>query len=149
MNTEKDTQDTFDRYRQAADKWHDLYTGWVKGIIVISAGLVSVLVSLRQNKSETQLEHILFSMTIISLTLGILTGVILLHRQIKLTGMVREWYFGIFADKLLYGEKQLKADFLEAGILYTICEYAFYAFSIISLLSLTSYAILKDSVTVY
>ena len=147
MNIDNDTRVAFDKYKQTADKWHDLYSAWVRGIIVVSAGLVSVLVSLRQNKSDTEIEHVLFSATIISLTLCILTGVIVLHRQVELTGKERKFYFQALKDKMFHGDKSVKADYLEVSKLYEIVEYVFYASATISLLALTSYAVLKDSLT--
>jgi uncharacterized membrane protein len=64
MNLDKQTQEIFDKYKSVEDKSHDLFSSWVKTIVAVSAGLVSVLVSLRQTTSDTKLQHVLFSITI-------------------------------------------------------------------------------------
>jgi uncharacterized membrane protein len=148
MNLDKQTFEIFNKYRSAEDKSHDLFSSWVKTIVAVSAGLVSVLVSLRQTKSDTPLQHVLFSLTIIGLTLGILSGVILLRRQIALTDKQRNFYRKKLGEKLLYNNFPETLEFLSVGKLYKIAMYVFYLSLTISLLALTVYAVLKDSLTV-
>lgn len=148
MNLDKQTQEIFDKYKSVEDKSHDLFSNWVKTIVAVSAGLVSVLVSLRQTTSETKLQHILFSITIIGLTLGILSGAILLHRQIALTDKLRKFYWEQLEHKLFYNKNPDQIGFLEVGIIYKISIYVFYLSLTISLLALTIYAVIKDSLSV-
>lgn len=140
-----DIKDTYEKYKELENKSHDLFSNWIRTIIAISAGLVSVLVSLRQNKSDTQLEHILFSTTIIGLTLGILSGAILLHRQIALTDKHRKWYWERLADKLFDSNQTDVVEILKVSIIYKMAKYIFYLSLTISLLALMVYAVLKDS----
>ncbi len=45
MNLDRQTQEIFDKYKSVEDKSHDLFSNWVKTIVAVSAGLVSVLIS--------------------------------------------------------------------------------------------------------
>lgn len=145
MDIDKDTKEAYEKYTELAYKWHDLFANWIKTIVAISAGLISVLVSLKQTNSETTSELLLFSTSIIGLTIGILSGVILLHRHIELIEKSREWHYNQLLKRLSETSIKGEVDILKVGAIYKICEYVFYSSLTMSLLALTTYAILKDS----
>ena len=144
MNTNQNVKETYNKYSELNDKWHDQFTNWVKNIVITATGLLSVLVSLRQHKSDTIIEHILFSITIIGLTLGILSGVILLHRQINLIGKLRKWTHERLAELMFDNDNTTKVDFLKPDKIYKISEYFFYVALTTAILALTIYAVMKD-----
>jgi hypothetical protein len=144
MNTNQHVKETYNKYSELSDKWHDQFSNWVKIIVITATGLLSVLVSLRQHKSDTIVEHILFSITIIALTLDILSGVILLHRQINLIGKLRKWTRERLVELMFDNDNTTKADFLKPDKIYKFSEYIFYVALTTAILALTIYAVIKD-----
>lgn len=144
MNIDERTKELFDKYTNLGYEWHDKYSNWVKNIVTICVGMLSVIVSLRQNKSDTQIEHILFTITIIGLTLGILSGVILLHRHIDLIDKHRKWTHQILGERMFDNDKTIKVEFLSPNKIYKISEYIFYVTLIVAILALALFAVIKD-----
>jgi hypothetical protein len=144
MNTNQHVKKTYNKYSDLNDKWHDQFSNWVKTIVITATGLLSVLVSLRQHKSDTIVEHILFSITIIGLTLGILSGVILLHRQINLIGKLRKWTHERLAELMFDNDNKTKVDVLMPDKIYKFSECIFYVALITAILALTIFAVIKD-----
>jgi hypothetical protein len=144
MNTNQHVKETYNKYSELNEKWHDQFSNWVKTIVVTTTGLLSILISLKQHKSDNIVEHILFSVTIIGLTLGILSGVILLHRQINLIGKLRKWTHERLAELMFDNDNKIKVDFLKPDKIYKFSEYIFYVALITAILALTIYAVIKD-----
>ena len=144
MNTNQHVKETYNKYSELNDKWHDQFSNWVKTIVVTATGLLSILVSLRQDKSDNIIEHILFSVTIIGLTLGILSGVILLHRQISLIGKFRRWTHERLAELMFDNDNRTKFEMIVPNTIYKVSEYVFYGALTTAILALTIYAVIKD-----
>lgn len=144
MNTNQNVKDTYNKYSELNDKWHDQFSNWVKTIVVTATGLLSILISLRQHKSDTITEHVLFSITIIGLTFGILSGVVLLHRQINLIGKLRKWTHERLGELMFDNDNRIKFEMIMPDKIYKVSEYFFYSALTIAILALTIYAVIKD-----
>lgn len=145
MNMDKETIELVEKYTKMGYEWHEKYSSWVKNIVTISVGMISVLTSFKQNTSETKIEHILFSITIIGLALGILSGVLLLHRHVHILDKHRKWTHQILGERMFDNDKTIKVEFLSPNKIYKVSENVFYATMIVAILALSAFAVIKDA----
>lgn len=144
MSITEQSKKTFEVLSELDNKRSELFNVWVKTIVAISAGLVSVLVTLKHQKSDNIYEHILFSISIISLSISILSGIILLHRNIHMIDKLRFWTVERLSEQIFDNDYSIKSEVLRPNIAYRISESVFYVALTLAILSLTVYAILKD-----
>lgn len=136
-----------DQYRELVSvqqKRKDKFFIWLRHILLMASGLLSVLIGLHQNKSQNDYERIIFAITISTLAFGILTGSILLFSEVDTLirlqkayakQLIRQRDEGIQVDKLVSVPNGKFFSFLEK-----ICYSSF----IISIVSLVFYAIQLD-----
>jgi len=126
-----------------SEKRYSKYYDWIRHLILISAGLIGILVSLKSNKSETGLEYLTFIIAISGLGIGILTGSISLYSEIHILDKVRKKY----ADRLieiLKGQTQdIPFAVVDKNIFFKIVEFICFSSFFISMMSLIIYGILK------
>jgi len=117
---------------------------WIRHIITILIGLLTVLIAFKSAKSVNCFHHILFSTILSSIGTGIISGTIFLFHEIN-----------VFKQELKFQNeslsKRLKGDFtsifyreIKKNRIYLICEYLFYSSSILSILTLIIYGIIID-----
>jgi len=117
---------------------------WIRHIITILIGLLTVLIAFKSAKSVNCFHHILFSTILSSIGTGIISGTIFLFHEIN-----------VFKQELKFQNeslsKRLKGDFtsifyreIKKNRIYLICEYLFYSSSILSILTLIIYGIILD-----
>lgn len=124
------------------EKKRNTFSDWLKNIITIATGLLAVLISLKTKKSESILEHNLFISTIISIALGILSGVIVLFSDIKVLSLF-ESSKKKQISQLLDG-KNYAIDHIAFPKIYNYLKYICFLSFFISLVCLIYYAILSD-----
>ncbi|MDX1830135.1 MAG: hypothetical protein R3342_11375 [Lutibacter sp.] len=69
-------------YAELLNSKLDKEINWFRNILTIAVGLFGILVSLKSNLNDTEYQKILFIITICTLALGILFGVIYLYSEI-------------------------------------------------------------------
>ena len=62
----------------AKDRESEKYFSWLRFLIGLTATLLGIIVSLRDTNDQTYYQHMLFATTILSMTLSIIFGSILL-----------------------------------------------------------------------
>lgn len=124
------------------EKKRNTFAEWLKNIITIATGLLAILISLKTKKSESIEEHFLFTFSIISIGLGILSGVIFLFSDINILSLF-ESKKKEQISRLLDGENYA-IDHITFPKFYVyikyICLFSFFC----SFISLIYYAILSD-----
>ncbi|MFD0991021.1 hypothetical protein ACFQ1R_13010 [Mariniflexile jejuense] len=122
---------------------NDKEYAWVKNVVSVSAILLGILISLKdETKIHSEIESKLFIITIILFGLCILCGLIFLyadsdteHRLVK-TVIEKEYELG--------GTSGLKATFVERRTIFYILRICFFVSLICSVLSLVAYAIYPE-----
>jgi Na+/proline symporter len=120
------------------------FTKWIRHIITILIGMLTVLIAFKSEKSITCFQHILFSTILSLIGIGIVSGTIFLFHEID-----------EFKQELKFQKeclsKRLKGDFttifhneIKRKKIYKVCEYTFYTSSILSVLTLVIYGIMLD-----
>ncbi|MBD0825520.1 hypothetical protein [Aestuariibaculum marinum] len=135
----KDTERLLNVRVSANDKEY----AWVKNVVSVSAILLGVLISLKDNsKIHSDIESKLFITTIIFFGLCILCGLIFLyadsdteHRLVKKV-IEKEYDLG--------GSNGLKATFVERRKIFYILRFCFFVSLICSVVSLVAYAIYPE-----
>jgi hypothetical protein len=120
------------------------YYAWLRQILLMASGLIGILVSLKNTKSENSIEHLAFVTTIISLGIGILAGSIVLFSEIKNLEKKKVLY-SQHVQKLINGDTKVSGlIYFNTGKFYQYIEYVSYFSLILSLIGLMVYAILLD-----
>ena len=140
-----DIQELIKKIEFADSKRHETYSNLIKSIIIVLAGLISVLVSLKTKRSSTLYEHNLFIITISLLSLGILLGAIVLYSEVHLWDKYREIRWKQLGERIFDNAEPLQVDYVNPNKFYKICKYVFYLTFFSSLLSLVLYAASVDS----
>jgi hypothetical protein len=119
----------------------DSFTTWIRHIITILVGLLTVLVAFSRNSFSDCITFYIFSSILISIAISIVTGVIFLFHNISDLNQIIK-----FERKIL--NKRLKGDFnthvsgkITTKRIYKICEIVFYCFSILTIVLLVIYGI--------
>ena len=113
---------------------------WLKNIITIASGFLAIIVSLKSEKSETDLQSILFIITILSISIGILSGLLVLFGDIVFLNLIVKKKKEQISK--LVSADSLEIDFVEVPKIYKYIGYMCYFSLIVSLFSLTYYAVL-------
>ena len=132
------------KHSAAREKAADMYTQWIRGIITLAAGMVSILVSLKQEKSETYQLHILFIFTIALLALCILFGAVVLYFFFFFLEKKRDIHWKHIYERLYENPTGLLFSETEAIPFYKTYKFLFYSSLVLSLLSLVLYASYSD-----
>ncbi|MCM8906802.1 DUF4231 domain-containing protein [Tenacibaculum finnmarkense] len=114
-----------------------------RNIITILVGLISVLVAFKGVNSPCNHVHLLFSATLISISLAILSGIVSLFRQVEESHRILMFQRENLSRRLngnLY--ERFEKDFPQKKM-FLIFEYLFYIFSSLSIVLLAMYGILK------
>jgi amino acid transporter len=118
--------------------------GWLRNIVAMATGLVSVIVSLRSGKSSTVLEHYLFVSTVSLLALGILLGSIALYAEVHLWTRIQKEY-GRLLKQVEAGTYTGQTHFLtESKPIFGRVEDAAYICLSMALVALIGFAWVSD-----
>jgi hypothetical protein len=117
---------------------------WIRHIITILIGLLTVLVAFRSDKSIDCFQHILFSTILVFIGSGIIFGTIFLFHEIDEFNQVLKFQKESLSQRLKGDFKSIFHKEIKRKMIYSICEYIFYGSSILSILTLIIYGILID-----
>lgn len=135
-------QKNIDKVDSLEKEKSESFTTWIRHIITILIGLLTVLVAFSKNNIADSVTLYLFSGILISIAVSVITGIIFLFHQISDLKQTL-----IFQKEAL--NRRLSGDFntilsgnIETKKIYKICEYIFYTFSILTVVLLVIYGIL-------
>ena len=118
-------------------------SNWIKNIITLLVGLISVLVAFKSDKPETEFIHLLFSQTLILLGLSVLSGIVFLYSSIDVLARNEKFQWESLSKRLRGNQEILTASIKDRKI-FVIFSWLFYISSVTSLISLIFYGIMKS-----
>lgn len=132
-----------DKLNEAYELRHSKYFPWIKNIVTLAIGFLGIIVSLKSGKSVDLLQHIFFIITISSLVIGILFGVIVLYSEIYLLNQKRKLSQENL-NRVISDKEKIKLQAINRPKIFDISEYCCFAFLILSLVTLVIYSSLSD-----
>ena len=91
-------------------KKSELHSNWIKNIITLLVGLLSILVAFKSDKPETELIHLLFSLTLILLGLSVLSGVVYLYNAIDVLNRKEKFHWESLSKRLRGNQEILETS---------------------------------------
>ena len=132
----------------AKDREIEKYFSWLRFQIGLSATLLGILVSLRNTNDQTYCQHIAFATTILSMTLSIIFGSILLFVEVRLLrDEIKQ------QEILLTKLANNKHELIEIVVInhpwyFKLVKLITLSFFYISLISLTTYALISEFIEI-
>nr|WP_315156385.1 hypothetical protein [uncultured Flavobacterium sp.] len=125
------------------DKKSELLSSWIKNIITLLVGLLSVLVAFKSNETETEFIHLLFSQTLILLGLSVISGVVFLYSEIEKLNRHESFHWESLR-KRLGGNEEILTVLIKDKKIFVFFSWLFYISSVTSVISLIWYGIMKN-----
>lgn len=142
-------KETVDYLQKNIDKVESLerdksesFTIWVRHILTILVGLLTILVAFNKNKIDDCLTFYLFSSILISIAISVIAGVIFLFHQISNLKQTIVFQREALNKRLSGDFKSILSDNIKTKNIYKLCEYIFYTFSLLTIILLVIYGIL-------
>lgn len=142
-------KETVDYLQKNIDKVESLerdksesFTIWLRHILTILVGLLTILVAFNKNKIDDCLTFYLFSSILISIAISVIAGVIFLFHQISNLKQTIVFQREALNKRLSGDFKSILSDNIKKKIIYKLCEYIFYTFSLLTIILLVIYGIL-------
>lgn len=127
----------------AQDLRNTKYYNWVKNIVTLAIGFLGIIVSLKSDEIQNFYQYLFFVITISSLAMGILAGVMILYSEVdflnKRKRFEKENLLRILDDK-----KIIKVKEIERTKIFDISEYIFIISFVVSTISVVIYSTLSD-----
>lgn len=141
-NTVDYLQKNIDKLESLEREKSESFTIWVRHILTILVGLLTILVAFNKNKIGDCLTFYLFSSILISIAISVIAGVCFLFHQIS--DLKQTIFFQREAlNKRLSGDfKSILSDNIKTKKIYKISEYIFYIFSLLTIILLVIYGII-------
>lgn len=121
----------------------ELQTNWIKNIITLLVGLLSILVAFKSDKPETEFIHLLFSLTLILLGLSVLSGIVFLYHPIDVL-IQKEKFHWESLSKRLRGNMEILDFSVKERKTLKFFSWLFYISSVTSVISLICYGIMRN-----
>ena len=129
--------------KSISSKKLEIQSNWIKNIITLLVGLISILVAFKSDKPETEFIHLLFSQTLILLGLSVLSGIVYLYSSIDV--LARNEKFQLESlGKRLRGNQEILISSIKDRKIFVFFSWLFYISSVSSLISLIWYGIMKN-----
>jgi hypothetical protein len=125
------------------NKKDETHSNWIKNIITLLVGLLSVLVAFKSDKQETEFIHLLFSQTLILLGISVLSGIFFLYSEVDRLKRKELFHLESLSKRLLGNKKILNASIVDRKI-FVFFSWLFYISSVSSVISLIWYGIMKN-----
>lgn len=114
---------------------------WLKQLLLLATGSLSVLVSLRAGTTNTHTAHVFLSVALAALGLGILFGAISLHGEVRLSHETLEQTKKELIRQFENPETLAEPAFCKLPAVYTVAETLCYTALVVAVISLVIYAI--------
>jgi len=128
--------------KDLSDSRNEKFFSWLKNLITISVGLLGILVSLNSDKIEDLKTSIAFIITISTLALGILSGVVLLYSEMHLLHKARLKKEEQLQN-ILDGKRKNNVEWIKRDWFFDLSEKVCFVSYLISLISIVIYSILS------
>ncbi|MFL1012362.1 hypothetical protein [Flavisericum labens] len=136
----KDTLKHLEDLKSLQDERNKVYREWLKNTLTIASAFLAIFVSLKSESEHNCIESVLFIITISTMSLGILLGVIILFADTVVLNL------SLIKKKeqilQLLDDQKVGFDRADRPTIYKYLEYICFSCLIVSLLCLTSYSIL-------
>lgn len=136
-------QNDFNNYLiQLVDKRNEAKYSYLRYILLLASGVLSVLISLNDGAFGSCLSHYLFNLSLLFLLLGILLGAFFLYADVYTSyGKVKS----VMERQELQerGETVDKISFYKRPKIFSYCEKICYVCLIIAVISLVAYKLLN------
>jgi hypothetical protein len=136
----KDTMKQLIELQEIQTERNRVYREWLKNTLTISSAFLAIFVSLKSNVEHNCIESILFIITISTMSLGILLGVLILFSDTVVLNlslkMKKEQILQLLNDETALFDR------VDRPKIYKYLEYVCFSCLVISLICLTSYSIL-------
>jgi hypothetical protein len=127
-------------YQKAGEEKDAKKYAWLRHIVLMASGGLTVLVSLHKDTPSNVVAHVLFSITIGLLGVGILFASIALYGEVHQAALkLKETAQYVIRQRK--GESNPLFSFLDMPKRYEVCETICYVSLILAILSLIIYAI--------
>lgn len=118
-------------------------SNWIKNIITLLVGLLSVLVAFKSDEPESEFIHLLFSQTLILLGISVLSGIVFLYSAID--RLSRKEIFHVESlSKRIRGNREFLNVSIKDKRIFVFFSWLFYISSVSSVISLIWYGIIKN-----
>jgi len=134
----KEAHEILDKLQDEKIKKH---IDWIKQVLILAAGLMSILVSLHSKSFENKSEKLFFILTISLLALGILNGVIFLFVEVKRVDLIQKAHIELLERKWAGTVKSVEFSDVILPKIFDICWKIFAMSLILSLVTLVFYTI--------
>ena len=118
-------------------------SNWIKNIITLLVGLLSILITFKSDKPETDFIHLLFSQTLILLGISVLSGIVFLYSAIDRLSRKEIFHTESLIKRLRGIEENLHLPIKDKRI-FVFFSWLFYISSVTSVISLIWYGIMKN-----
>jgi 1,4-dihydroxy-2-naphthoate octaprenyltransferase len=137
-------QRNFDILNSIEKEKSESFTKWIRHIITILIGMLTILIAFKTEKSTTTLQHILFSTILSSIGVGVISGTIFLFHEIDEFKQELKFQKDSLVKRLRGDSTTIFHKEIKRKMIYKICEYIFYISSILSVMLLIVYGIFLD-----
>lgn len=127
--------------KEIEDKRHEKFYSWIKTLITLSVGLFGILISFKSTIPLPIVRSILFAVSISSLGLGILFGLIVLFSEVHFLDRLKSSHVKCIIKELDGIITDLNIDTIPELMFYRVSKVLCVFFYIVSLFSLISYSI--------
>lgn len=129
--------------KETQDKRQEKYYSWLKSIITLSVGLFGIIISFKSGKSDSITQLIFFIISISSLALGILSGIIVLYTEVNILDKLRKSQQEYLLKMIDGTTENIEIDWVKRGRFYEIVEIICFFSYTTSLISLIVYSSLN------
>ena len=137
-------KENFQEFKQIERIKNKAYYDWIRNLIIIATGLLSVIVGLKTKQSNTLPQSVIFLIIVSTLVLGILFGAAVLYGEVL---VLRKYYrkkleliYAIIYQK----EKKNIYEIIDVPKIYVCFSYSCYVCFLISFISLIIYSVLRE-----
>ena len=132
------------KFEVLEDKINNYYSQWIRHIITLMTGLLTVMVAFKSDTVETEFNHLLFSLTLISLGLSVSAGILLLYTEVDIQKQLLKFEKESLQSRKNGDTTYVHTKMIETKKVFVVSEYLFYIFSALSLILLITYGIFKN-----
>ncbi len=126
---EQNMRNKIEEFVALKDKESEKYFAWLRNIIGMAIAMMGILISLRTESRENPCANLIFSISISLISLGIISGALLLFAEIHLLRKEIEiragWIKKIIDDKKVHFEAEIIQNPWYFKIVKSICYISF------------------------
>ncbi|MEI7508149.1 MAG: hypothetical protein WCJ62_01650 [Flavobacterium sp.] len=115
---------------------------WIKNIVSISVVFLGIIISLKSDNCISDLKRIFFILSLFSITIGIILGIIILYSEIHSLNLLRKNILE-HTQELINGKETSVSPKPVILNIYNYIIFICFSFYIISLISIVIYSCIK------